>query len=175
MIAKGEEIIWEEPGSFQELLRLRRLRRRSFWRNARPLFINTALIFSLILIFFAFQCRSDIAKVFEPVRLFSALAAAFGISFIWRSLERRRAIRVTLEKREGAYYLSRKGDYVSQPLSELKAYVVEELKEGAYASTVIIMKTGEGQCLAALPDQETVDLMVGIMKELKIPEGKLKA
>lgn len=71
--------------------------------------------------------------------------------------------------------MSRKGDYTSQPLSELKAYVVEELKEGAYASTVIIMKTADGQRLAALPDKETTDLMVGIMKELKIPEGKLKA
>ncbi len=175
MTAKGEEIVWEEPMSFQELLRLRRLRRRSFWRNARPLFINTALIFSLILIFFAFYYRSDIGKVFEPAKIASALIAAFGVSFIWRSLERRRAIIVTLEKKDGAYYLSRKGDYVSQPLSELKAYVVEELKEGAYASTVIIMKTADGQRLAALPDRKTEDLMVGIMKELKIPEGKLKA
>ena len=175
MTRKGEEIVWEEPMSFQELLRLRRLKRRSFWRNARPLFINTALIFSLVMIFFAFYYRSDISKVFEPAKIISALIASFGISFIWRSLERRRAIVVTLAKKEGAYYLTRRGDYTDQPLSELKAYVVEELKEGAYASTVIIMKTGEGQRLVALPDQETIDLMVGIMKELKIPEGKLKA
>ena len=175
MIVKGEDIVWEEPKSFQELLRLRRLKRRSFWRNARPLFINTALIFSLILIFFAFQCRSDIAKVFEPAKIISALIASFGISFIWRSLERSRTPIITLTKKEGAYYLSRKGDYTNQPLAELKAYVVEELREGAYASTVLIMKTADGQRLAALPDQEKIDLMVGIMKELKIPEGKLKA
>ena len=77
MIVKGEDIVWEEPKSFQELLRLRRLKRRSFWRNARPLFINTALIFSLVMIFFAFYYRSDIAKVFEPAKIISALIASF--------------------------------------------------------------------------------------------------
>ena len=175
MIRKGEDIVWEEPRSFQELLRLRRLKRRSFWRNARPLFINTALIFSLVLIFFAFYYRSDIARVFEPAKIISALIASFGISFLWRSLERSRTPVVTLTKKEGAYYLSRKGDYTDQPLSEVKAYVVEELKEGECVSTVLIMKTADGQRLAALPDQETIDLMEGVMKELKIPEGKLKA
>ena len=102
MIVKGEDIVWEEPRSFQELLRLRRLKRRSFWRNARPLFINTALIFSLVLIFFAFYYRSDIARVFEPAKIISALIASFGISFIWRSLERGRTPIVTLTKKEGA-------------------------------------------------------------------------
>ena len=139
-----------------------------------PLRLSTALIFSLILIFFAFLNRGDVGKVFEPVKIASALIASFGISFIWRSFERRRKIVVTLAKKEGAYYLSRKGDYTSQPLSELKAYVVKELKEGAHSSLVFIMKTGDGQRLAALPDYETRELMKGIMKELKIPEGQLK-
>ncbi|MBR5624921.1 hypothetical protein IKW72_07985 [bacterium] len=174
MIRSGEDIVWEEPQSFQELLRLRRLKRRSLWRNARPLVINTALIFSLIMIFFALYYRSDISKVFEPVKIISALAASFGISFIWRSLERRRRPIVSLKKKDGAYYLSRTGDYSNQPLSELKAYVVEELREGDFCSSVLIMKTERGQCLAALPDRETEKFMEGLMKELKIPKGKLK-
>lgn len=169
-----EDLRWEEPREFQELLRLRRLKRRSFWRNARPMLINTALIFSLILIFLAFYYRSDIRLVFEPVKLMTALVLAFAISFIWRSLERNRTVVVTLGTFKDRLYLSRRGDYERLYLDEVKAYVMEELKEGKYSSEVVIMKTGDGQKLAALPDGGVKAKLEELFRELKIPEGKLK-
>ena len=169
-----EDLRWEEPREFQELLRLRRLRRRNFWRNARPMLINTALIFSLILIFLAFYYRSDIKLVFEPVKLTTALLLAFSVSFIWRSLERGRKIVVTLGKNKGRYFLSRRGDYERLYLDEVRAYVIEELKEGKYSSRVLIMKTRGEQRLAAIPDGGTESALENLMRELKIPKGKLK-
>ena len=170
-----EDLRWEEPREFQELLRLRRLKRRSFWRNARPMLINTALIFSLILIFFAFYYRSDISKVFEPVRLTTALVLAFAISFIWRGLERNRSVIVTLGTFKDRPYLARRGDYERLYLDEVKAYVIEELKEGKYSARVLIMKTGGEQRLAAIPDGKTEELLENLMREHRIPKGKLKA
>ncbi len=137
--------------------------------------INTALIFSLILIFFAFYYRSDLKLVFEPAKVAAALVLAFAISFIWRSLERGRSVVVTLGTFKDRRYLARRGDYERLYLDEVKAYVIEELKEGKYSCRVLIMKTGGEQRLAAIPDGKTEELLENLMREHRIPKGKLKA
>ena len=81
---------------------------------------------------------------------------------------------MTLGTFKDRLYLSRRGDYERLYLDEVKAYVMEELKEGKYSSEVVIMKTGDGQKLAALPDGGVKAKLEELFRELKIPEGKLK-
>ena len=167
-------ISWEEPAEFQELLRLRRLKRRSLWRNAAPLVVNTALIFALIFLFWGLYYRSDLQKLLQWQRILTALLLSFGISFLWRSFERTRKIEVTLETRDGQDFLSRRGDFNDQPLDAVQAYVVDTLTEGPYSCKVLIMKTPSGQRLVCLPNDKISRTLEHKLKNLSVPEGQLR-
>ena len=165
---------WKEPQEFQELLRLRRLRRRSLWQNAKPFIINTALLFSLALIFFALKFRDDLKQLLTWQPLLGSVVFATAISLVWRSFERKRKIEDALFSNDGELFLSRLGDFHKLALKEIKVYVFETLQEDDYKVKVLVLKTNSGQqYLVALPDEQIAKTLEAHLKKLKIKKGIL--
>lgn len=173
----AKELAWQEPAEFQELLRRRRLRLRSFWQNARPLAVNIALLFSVAMLALALVHREEVSRILAPLPLCASLAFALGASLIWRSVERRRRVQVLLEEGEdGALYLTRCGDFRRQRLDResIRVYVIQTLREGPCTCRVLILKTAdEQQRLVCFPDSRTAELLEERLQKLEIRRGVL--